>query len=393
MELKKHNFTQIFAKSWAEWMVGKPEKIVGAWRHVGISMVGLNPDAIDKTKLVLSKMVAPPQPTPALETTEETTSAITTPTITTPAITTRSVASSSADPITPVLTTVSTPDNWTGVDTDWVAPEPDACTYRTSTDYWKEKARLLEDAARRFRSFALTVHSTPLTLRSTHPDWQPKHVEEPEEEKNGKQRVKGQHGDMDAIEMLEKLDKQVAEEEAAAEGVQQRREDAAERKREREQLAAEKKALKEAQIEFERPLTRLLQRLRFVEENEDEASVKQVAAFVSANKPLLKELQVDLSSTARKTIVPKLVPAIVRTPVSHPWVPAPPKALLPPTATAALMPPPPPPERARSPETTRPASTVNAEVNAASEVMSSAESLADKQPKKKTRAGAAAAKG
>ena len=146
----------------------------------------------------------------------------------------------------------------------------------------------------------------------------------------------------------------------------------------------DEQALKEAQLEFERPLTRLLQRLHFVEDNEEEASAKQVSAFVTANKPLLKELQVDLSSIARKTLVPKLVPAIVRTPVSHPWVPAPPKALLPPTAAAALMPPPPPPpppERANSPGTQRPSTTKET----AAEVASSNESLSEKVPKKKTR--------
>ena len=230
----------------------------------------------------------------------------------------------------------------------------------------------------------MTVHATPLTLRSSHPAWQPKRVEASAEDPHGKQRLKGAHGDMDSLQMLEKLDKQVEDEEAAAESTQQRREDAAERKRERDQLAAEKKSLKEAQLEFERPLTRLLQRLHFVEENEEEASAKQVSAFVTANKPLLKELQVDLSSIARKTLVPKLVPAIVRTPVSHPWVPAPPKALLPPTAAAALMPPPPPPpppERANSPGTQRPSTTTET----AAEVASSNESLSEKVPKKKTR--------
>jgi len=78
-ELKKQHFTQIFAESWADWMVGKPDKIMAAWRHVGISIEGLNPNAIDKTKLVLSEMVVPQAEattevdTPALETTQMTT--------------------------------------------------------------------------------------------------------------------------------------------------------------------------------------------------------------------------------------------------------------------------------------------------------------------------------
>lgn len=368
---------------------------MAARRHVGITIDGLNPGANDQTKLALSKTVAPPPAMPALTTTDTTMPALTM----TPA-TTRNAASSSTDVIacttlTPAANT--TPDNWAGVDIDWVTPEPDPSTYRTTTEYWKEKARLLEEAARRFRSFAVAVHSTLLTLRSSHPDWQPKYAEEPAEKggQDGKRRIKGQWGDMDAIQMMVQLDQQVADEEAAAEKTQAKREDAEERKREREQLALEKKELKDATREFEAPLTRLLQRLHFIEENQEEASATQVAAFIKANRAVLIELKVDASSTVRKTVVPKLVPAIVQATSRHPWVAAPPKALPPPkeatpsTSDAALMLPPPPPLAATSPSGLRPPPTHDAAPHAAPDVSSSVESLADKQPAKRTRAGEA----
>jgi hypothetical protein len=71
-EVNKRIFTDMFAEAWTKWT--GPEKIIAAFRRVGLSVNGVSPEAIPKEKFVISSSVAKPPPaltmtTPLLETT------------------------------------------------------------------------------------------------------------------------------------------------------------------------------------------------------------------------------------------------------------------------------------------------------------------------------------
>ena len=50
----------MFAEAWTKWTT--PDKIIAAFRRVGLTVNGLNPEAIPKAKFVISSSVAKPPP-------------------------------------------------------------------------------------------------------------------------------------------------------------------------------------------------------------------------------------------------------------------------------------------------------------------------------------------
>lgn len=343
-EIDKSKFTDLFSEAWPKWT--KPAAIVAAAGRCGVSVSGLNPAAIPRSKLVLSESVSttksPAVPLPAP-----------TPLPLLPSPAGSGDASTSSAPLArPTFTS----EQLASLDQDWVVPEPKEGECGTRAEFYKAKCDLLEEEARRFRAMAIELRNTPITLKETHPSWQVKYVTPPteEERKEGQRRIKGQWGDMDSVQMLEQLDAQQKEEEKERDAKEERKRDMAERRAERELLAQQKKELKEAQRALEAPATHLLQRLRFTEENQDEISGAQLADFVKANRAKLKELGVDISATSRVKLMPELLGKIATAPGNFAWVAAPPKVLLPPkdgeppVAPALLLPPPAPPEQASS---------------------------------------------
>ena len=370
-ELDKAIFTQIFSEAWQEWQQGggaPPKNIAGA-QHCGVSVSGLNPGAIPKSKFVLSESVT--KPPPALTATTPAPALTANPDTTTPAL---------ADPSGAGPSTTITPAT-TGAQDEWSPPEPDEGSYRTQTEYWKRKCELAISAARDFRAQLMAVQNTPLTLKDWHPSFQVKHAapRDPAEKARGQQRIKGAWGDMgcdgiDGTLMEEMLDEQEANEKKHKEEVAQKKRDAETRRAEREEEAAAKKSEKEAQREAELPVTELLKRLRFTGEQEDTVSAAQLTEFVKHNRLTLRALQVDLTSTARKTLMPILIEKVPMAPVDHLWTAAPPRALTGPTEVAplpgpALLPAPPDqpdgrptdtsPPRPERPSTSSPPSPTN----------------------------------
>ena len=106
-------------------------------------------------------------------------------------------------------------------------------------------------------------------------------------------------------------------------------------------MEAEKKQFKEERLELESPIMHLLQSLGFIDGQQDEVGAKELEAFARANRAELAGLEVDLTSLARKKLMPQLT-AKVPAATSVEWKKAPPKLLTGPSDAAALMPPPPP---------------------------------------------------
>ena len=98
-------------------------------------------------------------------------------------------------------------------------------------------------ASRELFAAAKKVRETPLTLKETHPSWQVKKrdYDDDAEPVRDRQRVKGEWGDMDSLQMLERLEEQSRDEEEKREYIAQRREERAERKSEKDRADAEKK--------------------------------------------------------------------------------------------------------------------------------------------------------
>eukprot|EP00966_Prymnesium_polylepis_P315241 7284001-Prymnesium_polylepis.1 len=225
----------------------------------------------------------------------------------------------------PSGTTVApiTPAN-SGAADEWEPPEPEPDSYRTQTEYWKRKFELAVSAARGFRAQLIAVQNTPLTLKDYHPSFQLKQAapRDPEERARGQQRVKGAWGDMgcdgmDGTLMEEMLDEQEEKEKKKKEETAQKKRDAETRRIEREEDAEKKKQEKEASRLAELPVTELLQRLRFTGEQEELVSGSQLTEFVKLNRAGLRGLGIDLTSTARKTLMPMLIEKIPAAPSTH----------------------------------------------------------------------------
>ena len=170
--------------------------------------------------------------------------------------------------------------------------------------------------------------------------------------------LKGVHGDItdaDGIDLEGKLNQQEKDDEQAAMDKEQRKRDAETRRKEKEELAEAKKRAAEAERAMERGVTELLKSLRFIEANDDTFSASQLGAFVKMNKAQLRDLDVDLSSSARKSVMPQLV-AKVPAAQGVEWVSAPHKALPAPAPPAdnAVLPPPAREAAAASPPRERP---------------------------------------
>jgi hypothetical protein len=336
VELSKGMFTQIFAEAWTKWTT--PDKIVAAFRRVGLSIDGIDLSAVPKEKFTLASTVAKPPPAlppPALP-------ALLPPSQTALPQLAGQAGPSGASPL-PVAATPEPATRAIDLSGEYESPSPEAGLFKPdSKEYWQEKARLSSQRARQLFSQAKTMHNTPITLKETHPAWQVKKALPPKEDDGkGKQRVKGEWGDMDSAQMLEKLEAQEKEEEERKEEAAERMRDMETRRAEREAAEKEKKALREARLELEMPVTDLLKRLAFTGEQQDEVSAKELEAFAQANKPALHALGVDLSSYARKNLMPKIATKLAAAPATTNWVQAPPK-LLTASTDAELMPPPPP---------------------------------------------------
>ena len=60
-EIDKSMFARLFARAWPLWT--RPDTIVGAYRHCGVSIDGINPDAIAPSKFVVSTTMSTANPT------------------------------------------------------------------------------------------------------------------------------------------------------------------------------------------------------------------------------------------------------------------------------------------------------------------------------------------
>ena len=285
-EVNKRIFTDMFAEAWTKWT--GPEKIIAAFRRVGLSVNGVSPEAIPKEKFVISSSVAKPPPaltmtTPLLETTAPQ-----------PTVMTRTAAASDALSSTTPLPAEKPKIDLSG---EWEVPSPEGALERDSKEYWKAKFELASAAARELFGRAKQMYTTPLTLKESHPSWQLRKASPPKDDATrGRQRVKGEWGDMDSNQMLEKLDAEEEKEEERKEEAADKKRDIAERRAERELLEQQKKELKQQQREFEVPVTDLLKRLSFTEANKDECTQAELAAFARANRQELVALGVDLSN-------------------------------------------------------------------------------------------------
>jgi hypothetical protein len=220
---------------------------------------------------------------------------------------------------------------------EWDSPSPPAGKHAPdSKEYWMAKSKLVSEAARDLFAAGRKMHERPLTLKATHPAWQVKKAEATHEDPaRARHKVKGAWGDMDALQMLEKLDEQQREEEEAREAVAERKQQQAERKEERLAEEARKRDARETALALERPVTDLLKSLGFVALQNDSASASELAGFARANRAHLLGLGVDLSSLAKKELMPQLVDK-VSTSVDGSWNKAQPKALpAPPDAAPA----------------------------------------------------------
>ena len=330
-ELNKRIFTDIFAEAWGGWAAA--EKIVAAFRRVGLSVKGVDPSAVPSEKFVIASSVArpapemPPPPLPAAASP----AALAGPN-------TRAAAlagpSDAPPPGTPAVSFAG----------EWKSPSPEAGKYEpNSVEYWKAKQQLTSSKAKELFAAGQQMQQTPLTLKESHPAWQVKKAEPVHDDGSGRQRVKGEWGDMDSVQMLEKLDAQHKEEEEKREAVQQRKEDGAERRRLQQEAEAAKKQAKEATLALERPVTDLIKSLGFTAGQSDDISAGELAAFARKNRAALGALGVDLTSLSRKALMPQLTAKIAQAGGTA-WQHAPPKALPAPAAEAAAAALPPPAE-------------------------------------------------
>lgn len=150
-EIDKARFTELFSEPWPAWT--KPAAIVAAAGRCGVSVKGLDPAAIPREKLVLSETVS---------TTKKPAAAL-------PYLPSPAGAGDASNSSAPLAHPAFSPEDWASLDKDWVAPEPKQGEYSTDCEFYKLKADLLEQEAQRFRSMAITLRNTPVTLKETHP--------------------------------------------------------------------------------------------------------------------------------------------------------------------------------------------------------------------------------
>ena len=356
-DLDKSTFTALFSEAWSHWT--RPDMIVAAFRRCGVTVAGLDAEAVDQKKFVLSETMRGKAPTPALLPAPATLPQLTDSgagASTDPLPQTRAIAGAAALAVAPATPAAPPPPALlTG---EWEEPSPPAGSYRTQTDYWKEKHRLAAESARDLFAQLKTLQQTPLTLKESHPAWQPRVASPTADKAEGRKGLKGIHGDvtdMDGIDLEGTLQKQADNDRETAELREQRKRDMEQRRTEREQEAAAKKSEHQARLELEAPVTELLKHLSFTEPNKDEVSGAELQGFVKANKAQLKALEIDYGKNgSRAKMMPLLLEKLAAEPVIE-WARAPPKALpapAEPAAAAALMLPPPPLERADSPPPT-----------------------------------------
>ena len=325
-ELNKKIFTDMFGEAWAKWT--GPAQIVGACRRVGLSVKGVDPEAVPKAKFVIASTVAKPAP-PALS------PALPAPPAT-PALMGPQTRSGEGAP-TPAPAPAAS-SSGIEFDGEWDSPSPPAGAYAPdSREYWMAKQKLTSAFARDLFEAGKTMRKRPLTLKETHPSWQVQKAAETTDADpaRGRQRVKGAWGDMDTLEMLEQLDEQEREDEEKREAVAQRKQDALERKEQKQAAEAEAKQTREAALALERPVTDLLKLLGFVPMQSESPAAGELASFARANRAHLVGLGVDLTALTKKELMPQLT-AKIPAASNVDWKKAPLKALpAPPEAAPA----------------------------------------------------------
>lgn len=358
-EVDKARFAELFSEAWPIWT--RSDSIVAAFRRCGVSVNGLDSEAIPKQKFVVSTVMA--ASTSAVEVEQHdapsTMLSLPPPTARVPSTGASSAAPSSSltapssealvRPTPPTAAAEDAP-NFAVVlgeqaalidDTEaWKSPSPARNEWSTRAQYWEIKAKLASQAARGFRTALARLQHVPVTLATHHPSFQPRKAEElPAEEKaKGKQTIKGRWGDMDTqtldgksiIQYLEDRDR---EEEARLDEADKRKREQAERKAEREAEEQRKRNEKAIRVMEEVRVTDLLKSLRYIEPNDDEVSAAGLIAFVKANRAHLRALGIEVpAQPSRKALMPILVAQIEKWPAGIAWAAALPRALLGPSS-------------------------------------------------------------
>ena len=272
IQLEKSTFINLFAEAWPKWT--KPDIIVAAFRRCGVSIRGLDPAAIPQDKLKLSEMFLPTTPGTELAAQEG-------------AAETPGPSELSHDP----------PEEQGG---------------------YREQLRALLAWGEAWRDRALELQLTPMTLKATHPSWQPRTAapEPARDRKDEKKSIKGAWGDMDALQMLE-THKANAEKEVADQEASDARKRMKEKQRtERAELENAKRTEKEECLQSEGSVTELLKVLSFSSSLSAEVTGAELQAFAKANKAQLRTLGVDTSKLARKDLMSALVQTFSEKPAS-----------------------------------------------------------------------------
>ena len=340
-EVDKAMFAKLFAQAWPLWT--RPDSIVGAFRHCGVSIDGLNPDAIPPAKFVVSTTMSTAQPT-------------STPAITGPRATlalTDAQAASSSTALVPTTRAMAATTGETSdaaqaeesamdqLDGEWKSPSPAKHEYNTRAQYWELKASMASKAARSFRAVAVTLRDTPITIAQMHPSFQPKKKEEEseDEKRKGKQTLKGAYGDMSqhtisGKDLIAYLEEEEQEEQRLQDQRDERKNLREAARAEREADEARKKEERELRLTLEQPVSDLLKMLRFIEPNDDEISASALAAFARLNRTQLRALGIEVPAQAsKKALMPQLIEKAKSWTDSIDWIAAPPRALPAPQAT------------------------------------------------------------
>ena len=320
-DLDKATFSLIFAEAWPLWT--RPESIVAAFRRCGVSVKGLDSDAIPSQKFVVSTVMAQPAATP-LAAAGSSSSAL--------VPTTRAVAAAHAG------TSATAADDEMALEElegEWKSPSPEKGEYSTRAQYFELKAKMASAAARSFRAVAARLHRTPITLKEIHPSFQPKKAEAPAEDKGkGRRTLKGEWGDvtsMEGADLITKLEEQEEAEKRAQDERDQRKRDKEAVRAEREEEAARKKSERDERLLLEQPVATLLKQLRYIEPNAEEISAGGLTAFAKANRVQLRALGVEPGAqVTKKALLPSLLDMLKSppTPIDQvDWSAAPPLAL------------------------------------------------------------------
>lgn len=336
-ELARSTFAALFSEAWPKWTT--PENILAAFRHCGISASGLNPDAIPAVKFILSETMKASSSTTDRAAAEHATA------LSLAQQATSSGAGTSTQPHTRAQTAepadAPTPSRYLPLLAgEWKSPSPDAAAFpdKQKVEYWKEKQRLTSKMGKLLFHGAKELQHTPLTLKDTHPAWQPK-KKSPEADKARDRQylTKGVWGDVTDItgtDLEARLDQQEADKADKEERAQARAAAQGEKRKERERERAEKESEEAERRTSEEPLLALAKRLGFAAVNDEDMSTKAFGAFVKSNKALLGGLGVDTKSVKRASLAPLIV-AKLPAPEGTQWVSAPLLALMPPPASPA----------------------------------------------------------